>query len=373
LTFTFTLPLTSASLSFSVQFIIFVLLHSLHRIMYGGLFGDLPSAKGEGNDDNDTKRTDDSIPQSVQITDSVEQLPTQRNKNKEASVLLGMGSKGAVMSFMPVALRQRKRPPPSKLASASVKQPLPILVKLDPVKPTEPEVDYVHREKSAIEKEDTFISSSTQSSVPSLEGESEERRQLHANVLDPYDPHFPNDLQAYWSRKAAEKHRLYLEKEARDTLERQQRLRDELDQERREIEKKGNIQEIIQHRVQTSMGRGRGRGVSNLPAWMVNQHKEEARLGSAPFDDILNRTVILSNLTAPGRIDDDLCDEVKEECEGKCGTVESVSVKDSNPPTQPAVEVTVLFRREGDAEKAALLFHGRLFGQRRVTATRLGR
>lgn len=342
--------------------------------MYGGLFGDLPSAKGGGNEDNDTKRTGDSVPQSGQVNDSVQQLPTQRNKNNQSSVLLGLGSKGTAMSFMPVALRQRKRPPPSKQAPAPVKPlPLPSLIKQEPVKPIVPVAEGVHGETAAIEEEDTFIPSSIQPSIPSLEGESEERLQMHANVLDPYDPHFPNDLQAYWDRKAAEKHRVKLEKEARDILERQQRLRDELDQERREIEKKGNIQEIIQHRVQTGMGRGRGRGVSNLPAWVVNQHKEEARLGSAPHDDILNRTVILSNLTAPGRIDIDLCDEVKEECEGKCGTVESVSVKDSNPPNQPAVEVTVVFRSEGDAERAALLFHGRLFGQRRVTATRLGR
>jgi hypothetical protein len=347
--------------------------------MYGGLFGDLPSAKG-GNDDDDKKNTAESSNTggfSPSAAEAVKQ-PTRSatssdtNPKKQPSVLSALGSKGTAMSFMPTALRQRKRPAPMKPVPASVVK-MPMAIKLEPIVPEAIAERSVEQVRQSAEKEDesTEIPSSNLS-APNLEDESEELRQLHASVVDPYDPHLPNDLHAYWGRKAAEKQRMKLEEEARETLKRQQRLREELEMERQHLEKKGNINEIVQHRVQTSMGRGRGRGVSNLPAWVVNKQNEEARLGSAQADDSLKRTVVLSNLTAPGRIDEDLCDEVKEECEDHCGKVETVSVKDANPPTQPVVEVTVRFQKEEDAQKAANLFHGRIFGQRRITASRLG-
>ena len=37
----------------------------------------------------------------------------------------------------------------------------------------------------------------------------------------------------------------------------------------------------MEHRSQNMMG-GRGRGVSNLPAWLVDRQKKESALGRAP-------------------------------------------------------------------------------------------
>lgn len=336
--------------------------------MYGGLFGDLPSAKGGGNNDDDNNNNNKGEP--TRATPDSLTIPDSKPKH-QPSVLSALGSKGTAMSFMPTALRQRKRPGPVSTLPPSMAK-LTCFVKHEPMPSL---LERVHDEVTQITmaNEDPIASLHTlKLPIPSLEVESEELRELHANVTDPYDPHLPNDLQAYWSRKATEKHRQSLEKEAREALERQQRLRDELERERQDLEKKGDINQIVQHRVQTSMGRGRGRGVLNLPAWVVNKQKEEARLGTGQEDYSLKRTLILSNLTAPGHIDDDLCDEVKEECEEKCGKVEMARVKDANPPTQPDVEVIVRFERVEDAEEAAKLFHGRLFGTRRITAKRLG-
>lgn len=347
--------------------------------MYGGLFGDLPSAKGE-NDDDDKKPAKGSSTNTGGIGPSgeekVKKQPTSSDANPKKqlpSVLSALGSKGTAISFMPTALRQRKRPAPMKPSPSSAVT-IPMVTKLEPTVPEViPECSFEQARQLAEKDDESTEIPSSNLPAPNLEDESEDLRLLHASVTDPYDPHLPNDLHAYWGRQAAEKQRMKLEEEARETLERQQRLREQLELERQHLEKKGNLNEIVQHRVQTSMGRGRGRGVSNLPAWVVKKQNEEARLGSAPVDDSLKRTVVLSNLTAPGRIDDDLCNEVKEECEEQCGKVETVSVQDANPPTQPVVEVSVRFQNEEDAQKAADLFHGRMFGQRRITASRLGR
>ena len=190
-------------------------------------------------------------------------------------------------------------------------------------------------------------------------------RQLHASVVDAYDPHVPNDLLAYWDRKAMEKERIELEREAKETLQRQDQLRRKLEQERESLLKSGNIEEIVQHRHQTSMGRGRGRGVSNLPAWLVQKQRDS--LGGE-IEKMSQCTVILSNLTAPGDVDDDLAVEVKEECEKQCGPVMSVVTKDAKPPLQPLVQVHVQFASKTDADKAVQIFHGRKFGTRRVIA-----
>ena len=199
-------------------------------------------------------------------------------------------------------------------------------------------------------------------------------RELHASVVDIYDPHVPNDLLAFWDAKAMERERLELEREAKETLQRQERLRLQLEQERANLEKSGNLDRLVQHREQTSMGRGRG--VSNLPAWLVEKQKQEKQQvgsGIPPVDNVVVekkslRTIILSNLTAPGDIDDDLTEEVKEECEEQCGPVISIHVRDARPPHQPVVQVYVEFGSSQDAQKGVAVFHGRKFGSRRITA-----
>lgn len=355
--------------SFIIRYILSLLFWK--QTMYGGLFGDLPSAKnssskeasdhgGEGNNAN----------------------KQQQKQDKPPSVVSGLGTAGTSMAFVPTALRQRKRP--AAALSSAPKLAVPKLISVEKVvedahdnnnKSTVVEVAPV--EVGMVKpRQEREMSSSPQL----LEEESDELRRLHESVTDFYDPLVPNDLLAYWERKAHEKQRLELERSARETLERQKRLREQLEQERQAIEATGDVKQIVQHRVERSMaggaGRGRGRGVSNLPAWLVQ--KQQDSLGSPTKNQSLNepvegRTVLLSNLTAPGDVDDELAQEVQEECEETCGKVEAVHVQDAVLPHQPQVYVYVTFVEPKHAEQAARLFQGRQFGQRSITAKLVNR
>lgn len=334
--------------------------------MYGGLFGDLPSAKSskEGGDVDDKKKAQEPPAAS-----------SETPNEKKTSAVSGLGAVGTSMAFVPTALRPRKRPKPALNRPKTVK---PTVIKAEP-DTAAPSLSAHQPEAVApqVKKEEKTMTSVVIENIhacdeqpkrdePSLQEEAEELQRLHASVMDPYDPHVPNDLLAYRERKAVEQERLKLEREARETMERQQWMWQQLEQERQKIQKSGIVKDIIEHRTKTSMGRGRG--VSNLPAWLLKKQKEEARLGQAPQISTSLRTVILYNLTAPGDIDDELDQEVKEECEERCGPVEKVEVKDAAPPHQPEVQVLVQFKTVVAAKKAASLFQGRVFGLRRIAA-----
>ena len=108
-------------------------------------------------------------------------------------------------------------------------------------------------------------------------------RRLHDNVTDPYDPLVPNDLLQYWERQAAIVEREEIEREARETLKQQNAIREQLEMERQELEKSGDVNKIVQHMQKNTIpARGRGRGVSNLPAWVVEKQKKEGQLGKQP-------------------------------------------------------------------------------------------
>lgn len=334
--------------------------------MYGGLFGDLPTAKnqssGEGDGNEKAQDRNDDVGTKQKASNEKE----GSRKKRQVTAVSRVGNAGTSMAFMPAALRNRKRPAPKKSTFKTVAAPKSVITKVPEKKNTSQQGDALDTNKTATSSEEL-----NSAQPPSLEDdvEPEEIRQLHASVKDPYDPYVPNDLLAFRERKAAEEERLQLERAARETLERQQRLREKVERERQELQAKGNVSDIVQHRVKTAMGRGRGRGMTNLPAWVVKQQTEQ--LGQTPSSSVNDsdiRTVILSNLTAPGDVDDDLADDVKDECEEQCGPVENIIVKDANPPLQPEVQVWVRFEKKADADKATRLFEGRKFGQRRITA-----
>jgi len=323
----------------------------IDSIMYGGLFGDLPSAK--------TKKDGNSSEEKRQ--EPVEPKPS-------LSAVAGLGAAGTSMAFVPTAVRPRKKPKPLKSTLAARPPALAPKVDCEPPTDTREESATVKKEdrrqdSNAIVIENIHYADQGQPQLdPTLQYD-EELDQNHASATDPYDPHFPNDLLAYRERKAIEQERLRLEREARETLERQQRLRQQLHEERKKIQESGNVSDLVE--LHSRMGRGRG--INNLPAWLLKKQKEE-QLGKG--EKVSARTLILSNLTAPNEIDDDLGEEVKEECEELCGPVEAVEVKDAQPPHQPEVQVWVRFKTAVDADKAANLFHGRIFAQRRITAKR---
>ena len=77
-------------------------------------------------------------------------------------------------------------------------------------------------------------------------------------------------------------------------------------------------------------------------------------------------TVILSNMVGPGEVDEDLALEIQDECEVTCGRVSCpVEIQDSQ---SQVVQAFVTFVTAADAEKAAKLFQGRMFGNRQISA-----
>ena len=90
---------------------------------------------------------------------------------------------------------------------------------------------------------------------------------------DPYDPMVPNDLLQYWERKQAAIERERLIQERQVKLREQEVLRQRLAEERKQLASEGNINRLVEHRLQTTMGRGRG--VSNLPAWVIEQQRNQ--------------------------------------------------------------------------------------------------
>lgn len=347
--------------------------------MYGGLFGDLPSAK---KGEKDGSKEGESV---VQVPKVAKNICSNESKKQVSSVLSGLGNAGTSMAFVPTALRPRKRAKPCasiikvKISQSKVvqKQATPSVISTQPQDASEPGLTSevkVKTEKSApINENINTIESSNEEPIPRSLEEKKEIQELHNSVTDTYDPFLPNDLLAYWEQKKVEEERLKLEKEARETLERQRLLRQQLEMERQKIEESGSINAIIEHRTKTTLSMGRGRGVNNLPAWLLRKQKEELGKGgeTPPDSRTQQRTVVLSNLTAPNEIDEHLVHEVREECEDQCGPVEDVQVKDASPPHQPAVEAVVKFKNMNDAIKAEKLFHGRVFGTRRITARRL--
>jgi hypothetical protein len=126
---------------------------------------------------------------------------------------------------------------------------------------------------------------------------------VEEKITDPYDPYVPNDLLEYWETLAAKKHREKLEQETRDALDRQKLVRKQLEEDReRALLNKDAMPPAGRGRGVTNMpawmaerqrqgdslgtggaaqpaGRGRGRGVSNLPAWLVEKQRKEATNG----------------------------------------------------------------------------------------------
>lgn len=234
--------------------------------------------------------------------------------------------------------------------------------------------------------------------------ESEELQKLHSSVhpYDMYDPMEPNDYLTYRKNKKNEMLRKDLERQAKKTLQLQQQLRKHIQEERKKVLESGDVDKIIESSagsgsgvsidaisaVGVGRGRGRGRGLNNLPAWLIQKQKEKEQQRNdavnkknqkeGQFDECndnglsnsknnnksSNFTVVLTNMVGPGEVDDELQDEVKEECEEKCGKVINVRIEERNQQ----VQVFVTFQNVDDANKAPTIFHGRMFGQRQISA-----
>ena len=110
--------------------------------------------------------------------------------------------------------------------------------------------------------------------------EPEQLRLLHerAKNQDPYDPLLPNDLLQYWEYRslAVERERLFQEQQA--SMREKEELLQQLARERQQLEEAGDYDKVVEHQLQ-QRGRmtGLGRGLSNLPAWLVEKQRKEAQ------------------------------------------------------------------------------------------------
>jgi hypothetical protein len=131
---------------------------------------------------------------------------------------------------------------------------------------------------------------------PYLENEPESIQMLHDSVTpaNAYNPHFPNDYLAHLERKKTERIQKELQQSALQRLDQQEKLRKKIEEERRKIESSGDVNKIVESRMGGSdavaagvggvtahamggAGRGRGRGVQNLPSWLIKKQQEEQK------------------------------------------------------------------------------------------------
>eukprot|EP00550_Attheya_septentrionalis_P013505 CAMPEP_0198304514 /NCGR_PEP_ID=MMETSP1449-20131203/57442_1 /TAXON_ID=420275 /ORGANISM="Attheya septentrionalis, Strain CCMP2084" /LENGTH=383 /DNA_ID=CAMNT_0044007039 /DNA_START=73 /DNA_END=1224 /DNA_ORIENTATION=+ len=372
--------------------------------MFGGgdLFGDLPSAKQQQQ------------PQKQQPTDtnsaSKQPQPPATNDNVKAkkvppSLVSALGNAGMATAFMPMALVRKRKllhsdsrrvgvaPPP--LSTDTHKntahiQPLSTI-------PTTQSHETVNTSLLQPDGDKAVVVNETgkdSNAVVGVQGESEELRKLHDSVspTDYYDPLQPNDYLTYKEGLENEKHRIALERAAKETLKQQEQMRRQIELERSKIDATGNVEQMVASRIQTSgQGRGRGRGLSNLPAWLVKKQQEEAATAASTGDSntlttdkdesqfqdaspatqtvsgmgvAQGRVVVLENMTGVGEVDPELSEEVREECESNGFRVKQISVRDG----PHIVRVYVEFISAREAPAVATIFDGRRFGDRRITA-----
>ena len=332
------------------------------------LFGDLPQAK------NSTLSTSISEANGATKQDGIEpgakkaRIETER---KLSSIQKALGTAGTTRAFVPLALRRaatiKKFSPKPKSVLDEVQNE-----SKNPSINTTFQVDYSTIEKCVEQnlespsKYDRKEESRTEEaqSVPLTE-ELLEMRALHASVTDPYDPFHPNDYLAYKQELEREEKRKELERRTLEALKQQEIMQEQISRERQKLAQGmgrgrglNNLPSWVgQSTAAPAAGRGMGvRDQRNLPAWLVQKQRDEASNSL--------RLVALYNMLAPGETDDELADEVKDECEARCGPVEKILISD----LKTQIKVFVLFRSSSDALKAFKVFDCRSFGGRLVSA-----
>ena len=318
--------------------------------MYGGLFGDLPAAKGQQrrNDDQSTSQTATTAATKSSGATMYDSISTQREDVKSQSSTATMfvpptvkkpktsmgsgastastfsqtiGAAGTSMAFVPTTVKRKKsrfakllespkvvpasdvQPQVPKVASASNTTPAHVApffsttttttTSLAQAPLTTGPID-IHGTQQSIGgpaetgSKSTTVNSHFQSPQQPMDRLAvnnnthdnlnsfvvEEEEEEVAEITDPYDPYVPNDLLQYWDRQALIHEQRQLEEETKQALEQQRILREQLERERQELQKQGNLTQLV-----GGLGRGRGRGVSNLPAWLVAQQEQQKEDG----------------------------------------------------------------------------------------------
>lgn len=249
--------------------------------------------------------------------------------------------------------------------------------------------------------------------------EKEPKEEAHFNsnasfdVRDSYDPHRPNDYLQYCDEREEKKRVKVLEEESRLQIERIERQRAERERQKKELADKQDYKKLIQMNQEgltginalDGGGRGRGRGLVNLPAWMTQQISEtpsetskedpkDAFQSARQFEDadreavapILpskrkfslvskpSKILLLANFVDAGEVDDGLASEMTSECEkfGKVARCE-VHIVDRQRfswiRASEEVRIFIEFERQDAAIKAMRDLQGRYFGGKQIQAS----
>lgn len=275
------------------------------------LFDDLPQAKkgstssSHNQEDNAQIQTPAAPPEITTIrqqdetAEATDSNVTAESKSKPKSLVDTIGNAGTTMAFVPAALRKRKAVVKTfvKPRRSQVKNQTLLDGAADASSSLEKTANDQDDERLEGEnnnmKTDTPEESDIHNNKRQQDDDDEEEYKepqhltdLHASVrsADMYHPMMPNDYLAYKQRKENELLQANLEKQAQMTMEMQRKLREQIEEERRKALDSGDVKRIIESRVTkpmesgavtSGMGRGRGRGLSNLPAWLVKKQQEE--------------------------------------------------------------------------------------------------
>lgn len=200
----------------------------------------------------------------------------------------------------------------------------------------------------------------------------------------------PNDYVLWCEERLERKKKQKLEEENQRYLAELEEERQERVKERQEALQSGNI-DLVQA---MSIGRGRGRGVSILPAWMTSggdaslgkvsekdakpsgaegQFCDHQQIGAASRADRRfidpSCVILIENMVAPEDIDDMLVQETSDECR-KYGAVKQCVVhKLRGVPEEESVRIFVAFHNLDCAKNAHRDLKGRFFGGRKVRAS----
>lgn len=276
------------------------------------LFGDLPAAKHSApNNSNDapsaaapsamTTAVSSLIAPATAVDDSNPKQPAQETTtaSKSKSLVSSLGTAGTSMAFVPQALRKKKRPAP--VPKEDAKRPrnddqenvpteengggsssINVNHNNVPIDTVTIQPSTILHDTDTLEPEDVdepITANNKDNDEPYLENEPHELRQLHEAAKlhpHPYNPHVPNDYLAYRQRKKTEAVRKEMEAAALAKMKQHEKLRRKVEEERKRLEESGDVDKLVETIVEQRRlqgGRGRGRGVSNLPAWMVNRDK----------------------------------------------------------------------------------------------------
>lgn len=309
--------------------------------MYGGLFGDLPSAKkqkstpsvanGEDAKATDTKegdtnkRTDESSLSSSGPKGGSKSLAAPKgnllvpprqastksaanNKNK-SQFLQMVGKSGTTMAFVPTAALK------SKKKKANIVRTNTNNTNVYSEKDNETNKKVMSTSTSSTEQSTSFAAVTTTTRVSKTDkknatvvvdihgnsiavGDTTESNlattsatnllpdtssrpfNKEEKITDLYDPYVPNDLLEYWETLAAKKHREKLERDTFEALEQQKNMRKQLEDERKALLQQATMGNSVAF-PPAQASRGRGRGVSNLPAWLVEKQRTSGVVGIA--------------------------------------------------------------------------------------------